>query len=122
MGGKSYPFRPLEGDIEGRRVLRDDQSHSIVDNLVALFRHHRGWNCSGKTALAQSTIIRCTACVEFQADTRPTRSGTMIGVHGGKCQLSSDDVSVVPPRRVRFASDSPLEQAGIRVPGSATIA
>src|SRR6516162_10564993 len=26
------------------------QSHSIVDNLMALLRYSRAWNCSGKTA------------------------------------------------------------------------
>src|SRR5215469_10459014 len=51
MGGFSWLTRRLAAAGDPTHALFAAQSHSIVDNLVALFEHSRAWNCSGKTAL-----------------------------------------------------------------------
>src|SRR6516162_5762630 len=55
MGGFSWlvPRPAAAGDPT--HALFAAQSHSIVDNLVALLRHSRAWNCSGAERVLGNT-------------------------------------------------------------------
>src|SRR5215469_3065371 len=46
MGGFSWLARRPAAAGDPTHALFAAQSHSIVDNLVALFDHSRAWNCS----------------------------------------------------------------------------
>src|SRR5215831_8454632 len=46
MGGSSWLVRRPAAAGDPTHALFANQSHSIVDNLVALLRDSRAWNCS----------------------------------------------------------------------------
>ena len=48
MGGASWLARRPVAAGDPTHALFAAQSHSIVDNLVALFEHSRAWNCSNQ--------------------------------------------------------------------------
>src|SRR5215469_2813536 len=48
MGGFSWLARRPGAAGDPTHALFAAQSHSIVDNLVALFEHSRSWNCSSQ--------------------------------------------------------------------------
>ena len=48
MGGFSWLARRPAAAGDPTHALFAAQSHSIVDNLVALFGHSRAWNCSNQ--------------------------------------------------------------------------
>src|SRR5215470_10420552 len=48
MGGFSWLARQPAAAGDPTHALFAAQSHSIVDNLVALFEHSRAWNCSNQ--------------------------------------------------------------------------
>src|SRR5215467_6695166 len=48
MGGFSWLARRPAAAGDPTHALFAAQSHSIVDNLVALFEHSRAWNCSNQ--------------------------------------------------------------------------
>src|SRR6516162_6377298 len=48
MGGFSWLARRPSAAGDPTHALFAAQSHSIVDNLVALFEHSRAWNCSNQ--------------------------------------------------------------------------
>src|SRR6516162_10131346 len=48
MGGFSWLVRRPAAAGDPTHALFAAQSHSIVDNLVALFEHSRAWNCSNQ--------------------------------------------------------------------------
>src|SRR6516162_11105391 len=70
MGGFSWlvPRPAAAGDPT--HALFAAQSHSIVDNLVALLRYSRAWNCSGRAARAPVADYWRTAGFGFLADMR----------------------------------------------------
>src|SRR5215467_5545220 len=54
MGGFSWLARRPAAAGDPTHALFAAQTHSIVDNLVALFEHGRAWNCSNQErALAE---------------------------------------------------------------------
>jgi len=48
MGGFSWLARRPAAAGDPTHALFAAQSHSIVDNLVALLEHSRAWNCSNQ--------------------------------------------------------------------------
>src|SRR5215471_6943987 len=69
MGGFSWlvPRPTAAGDPT--HALFAGQSHSIVDNLVALFEHSRAWNCSTADACmgySAPVVARPKTCVSRQ--------------------------------------------------------
>src|SRR5215468_10206129 len=69
MGGFSCLVRRPAAAGDPTHAHFADQSHSIVDNLVALLGHSRAWNCSAANCTPQSLIIRFTAGFGYQPDT-----------------------------------------------------
>src|SRR5215471_9667018 len=58
MGGCSWLTRRPLPPVTHTHPLFADQSHSIPDNLVALLRHSRAWNCSGPERMIRRTRDR----------------------------------------------------------------
>src|SRR5262249_54202886 len=56
MGGFSWLARRPAAAGVPTHALFAAQSHSIVDNLVALFEHSRAWNCSNQRSIGENSF------------------------------------------------------------------
>ena len=78
MGGFSWLARRPAAAGDPTHALFAAQSHSIVDNLVALFEHSRAWNCrhyfqKPAAALTISEAVRLAAVLPDPLDRSPLR-------------------------------------------------
>src|SRR5215469_18777627 len=77
MGGFSWLARRPAAAGDPTHALSAAQSHSIVDNLVALFEHSRAWNCSNqeRAPARQAAVLggapaSCAADAQYPAAAR----------------------------------------------------
>src|SRR5262249_28709087 len=74
MGGFSWLARRPAAAGDPTHALFAAQSHSIVDNLVALFEHSRAWNCSsdilGCRRIPSNRVARGAAHRQFGRQVR----------------------------------------------------
>src|SRR5215472_486567 len=71
MGGFSWLARRPAAAGVPTHALFAAQSHSIVDNLVALFEHSRAWNCSNQErALATASTVSAVPMGEQMSTSR----------------------------------------------------
>jgi len=83
MGGFSWLARRPAAAGDPTHALFAAQSHSIVDNLVALFEHTRAWNCSNQ----ERALVDTFSSIHHSPALARTRHS--LRIHGPAVEVST---------------------------------